>query len=146
MKSIMFVCLGNICRSPIAEGCAKKIVKENSLDIKIDSSGTSNWHTGEAPCDNSIKVCQMNGVNISGQRASQFKKSDIEKYDLIVALDDKNVTSLKELGALNVVKLGAYGYESEDVPDPYFFDGFEGFDKVYKMINECVTNLLKEEI
>ena len=137
--------MGNICRSPIAEGCAKKLVKENSIEIDIASAGTGSWHVGEAPCENSIKVCKLNNVDISELRAIQFTKKDIGSYDLIVALDDKNIESLKSLGAKNIVKLGDYGYDSKDVPDPYFFDGFDGFDKVFTMIDECVKNLFEEE-
>ena len=146
MKSIMFVCLGNICRSPIAEGCAIKLAEENSIDIDIYSSGTGHWHVGEAPCANSVKVCKLNNVDISKLRASQFDKKEISSYDLIVALDDSNLADLKRLGAKNVVKLGSYGYDSQDVPDPYFFNGFEGFDKVFEMINVCVNNLFEKEI
>ena len=145
MKSIIFVCLGNICRSPIAQGCATKLAKLNHIDININSSGTGDWHIGEAPCANSVKICKQNGVNISHFRASQFTKNDIHSYDIIVALDQSNVESLKSLGVKNVVKLGDYGYDSQDVPDPYFFDGFEGFDKVFKMIDECVINLFEKE-
>ena len=145
-KSIMFVCLGNICRSPIAEGCMKKKVEERKLDIHVESSGTGSWHIGEAPCPHSVKVCKNNGVSISMLRASQFTKDDIGKHDLVVALDESNVENLKKLGVSNVVKLGAYGYDSQDVPDPYFFDGFEGFDKVFEMIDTCVDELLKKEM
>lgn len=77
MKSIIFVCLGNICRSPIAEGCAKKLAIKNNLEIRIESAGTGSWHIGELPCDNSIKVCQSNDVDISTLKASQFTKKDI---------------------------------------------------------------------
>jgi protein-tyrosine phosphatase len=145
MKSIIFVCLGNICRSPIAQGCAMKLAQEKSLNIKVDSSGTSSWHVGEAPCANSIKVCHANGVDISIFRASQFTIKDIEEYNLIVALDDSNFRDLKALGATNIVKLGDYGYNSQDVPDPYFFGGYDGFDKVFTMIDECVKNLFEKE-
>ena len=145
MRSLMFVCLGNICRSPLAEGCAKKIAFENKLDIKISSSGTGNWHVGEAPCENSIEVAKQNGVDISMLRATQFSKKDIDENTLVIALDDSNVKSLKSIGVKNLVKLGEYGYKGEDVPDPYFFNGFEGFDKVFEMINTCVKNIFKEE-
>ena len=145
MKSITFVCLGNICRSPIAQGCATKLALENSLDIKVDSSGTSHWHVGEIPCANSIKVCQTNAIDISMLRASQFNKKDIDSYDHIVALDDNNFKDLKALGAKNLVKLGDYGYDSQDVPDPYFFGTYEGFDKVFTMIDTCVKNLFEKE-
>ena len=144
MKSIIFVCLGNICRSPIADGVAKKYAQENRLTLEIDSAGTGNWHVGEAPCKNSIKVAKRHGVDISTLRARQVSKNDLESFDLIVALDDSNYRDLKALGAKNLVKLGRYGYNDEDVPDPYFFNGFDGFEEVYKMIDTCVSNLLQE--
>lgn len=143
MKSIIFVCLGNICRSPIAQGIATKIIKENSLDIEVDSAGTGSWHVGENPCPNSVKVAQNNGVDISQLISRQVKKEDFDKFDLVVALDEQNYSDLKSIGAKNLVKLGDYGYDGVDVPDPYFFDGFEGFNEVYKMCEECVENLLK---
>lgn len=144
-KSIIFVCLGNICRSPIAQGVAQKYIKEKNLDIKIASAGTGDWHIGEAPCEHSIKVAAMNDVDISKQKAQKVQKSDFSNYDLVVGLDDSNVENLKKLGATNVLKLGNYGFEGDDVPDPYFFDGFEGFDKVYEMIEICVKNLINEK-
>lgn len=145
MRSIMFVCLGNICRSPIAEGCAKKLVQAKGLEMKISSSGTGNWHIGETPCDNSIKVCKLQGIDIATYKATQFRLNDVDENTLIVALDQSNVESLQAMGAKNIVKLGVYGYDSQDVPDPYFFNGFEGFDKVFTMIDECVQNLFEKE-
>ena len=135
IKSILFVCLGNICRSPIAEGVAKRYIQEKNLDLIIDSAGTGSWHVGEAPCENSIKVAHLNGVDISKQRARQVTKDDLKKYDLIVGLDNSNISNLRNLGCKNPLKLGDFGYEGKDVPDPYFFDGFEGFDKVFEMID-----------
>ena len=131
IKSILFVCLGNICRSPIAEGVAKRYIQEKNLDLIIDSAGTGSWHVGEAPCENSIKVAHLNGVDISKQRARQVTKDDFKKYDVIVGLDNSNISNLRNLGCKNPLKLGDFGYEGKDVPDPYFFDGFEGFDKVF---------------
>ncbi|WP_417326761.1 low molecular weight protein-tyrosine-phosphatase [Halarcobacter sp.] len=141
-KSIIFVCLGNICRSPLAEGAAKQYIKDKGLDIYIESAGTGSWHIGEPPCENSIKVAHQNGLDISQQRARQVKTEDFEKFDYIIGLDDSNVQNLKNLGCKNVLKLGDYGYDGEDVPDPYFFDGFEGFDKVFSMINTCTKNFI----
>ena len=146
MKSVIFVCLGNICRSPIADGIANKIVKENSLDIVVDSAGTGDWHVGEAPCDNSVKVASNNGIDIASLRARQVTKKDFEKFDVVVALDESNYNNLKSMGAKNIVKLGSFGYDNEDVPDPYFFNGFEGFKEVYKMIDICVNNMFKDKI
>lgn len=146
IKSIIFVCLGNICRSPLAEGIAKKYIEEKQLEIEIYSGGTGSWHVGEAPCENSIKVAKQNGIDISKQRAFQVHSKDLNNYDLIVGLDSSNISNLKKLGAKNILKLGDFGFNGEDVPDPYFFDGFEGFDKVYEMIEICVKNLIDEKI
>ncbi|QOP46325.1 low molecular weight protein-tyrosine-phosphatase [Sulfurimonas paralvinellae] len=143
MQSVLFVCLGNICRSPLAEAIAKKISQERGLNILIDSAGTGDWHIGEAPCVDSIKVAKMHGVDISSLRARQVSKKDLEIFELMVALDEKNYADLKAMGANNIVKLGNYGYDGADIPDPYFFNGFEGFDKVYEMIEVCVNNLFK---
>ena len=144
MKSVLFVCLGNICRSPLAEGIAREYVKNNNLDIIIDSCGTGSWHVGEAPCDNSIKIANINGVDISHQRARQITKDDLEKFEKIIVLDDSNHRDLLNMGCPKdkLSKLGFYGYNNEDVPDPYFFNGFEGFEKVYEMIDICVKELI----
>ncbi|MGA9046734.1 low molecular weight protein-tyrosine-phosphatase [Sulfuricurvum sp.] len=142
MKSILFVCLGNICRSPIAEGVARKLIEEGGHKITVDSAGTGSWHVGETPCKHSVTVAQNHDVDISALRARQVKKGDFSAFDLIVALDSSNYRDLKALGCQNLVKLGDYGHEGADVPDPYFFDGFEGFEHVYTMIESCVKELL----
>jgi protein-tyrosine phosphatase len=141
-NSIIFVCLGNICRSPLADGIARKYADEKGLQIEIDSAGTGDWHVGENPCPNSIKVAKNNGIDISYLVSRQVQKKDFELFDIVVALDDNNLKDLRAMGAENVVKLGDFGYNGADVPDPYFFNGFEGFDKVYDMIQTCVINLI----
>ena len=145
VKSILFVCLGNICRSPLAQGIAEQYIKEKHSELVVQSAGTGSWHIGEAPCENSIKVASLNGVDISKQKAQQVKKSDFKNFDLIIGLDDSNISNLKNLGCKNPLKLGDFGFNGEDVPDPYFFDGFEGFDKVFEMIEHCVKNLIDEK-
>ncbi|MFA6629403.1 MAG: low molecular weight protein-tyrosine-phosphatase [Sulfuricurvum sp.] len=144
MKSILFVCLGNICRSPIAEGVARRLIEQEGHGITVDSAGTGSWHIGEAPCRHSITVARNNGVDISSLRARQVHKNDFQKFDLIVALDQSNYNDLQAMGAKNLVKLGEFGCGGADVPDPYFFDGFEGFEQVFSMIVSCVTQLLNE--
>ena len=146
VKSILFVCLGNICRSPLAQGIAEKIIKEEGLDLHVDSAGTGDWHIGESPCEHSIKIATINGIDISGQRGRQVKTEDFEKFDLIVGLDQSNIDNLKKIGAKNLIKLGHFGHNNEDVPDPFFFPGFEGFDKVFTMIEKCVNQLLDEKV
>ncbi|PKI80178.1 protein tyrosine phosphatase [Malaciobacter halophilus] len=145
MKSIIFVCLGNICRSPIAQGVAQEYITKNNLDIKVDSAGTGSWHIGESPCDNSITVAKNNGIDISRQIARQVNLEDFQTFDLVVGLDSRNMQDLKKLGCKEAVKLGDFGFEGQDVPDPFFFEGFEGFDKVYNMIETCVLELIKQK-
>lgn len=146
MRKILFVCLGNICRSPLAEGIAKEYVHRHKLEIEVDSCGTGNYHEGENPCPNSIKIAKMKGIDISSQISRPIAKKDYDYYDKIVALDASNVANLIKMGAPKekLSKLGSYGRKDEDVPDPYFFAGFEGFERVYEMIESCVANLLNE--
>lgn len=144
VDSILFVCLGNICRSPLAEGIAKREAKKRGLDIEIASAGTGDWHVGEAPCENSIAIAKQHGLDISSQRAIQVTKNDLQHYDMIIGLDESNINNIKKLGNCNLSKLGSYGYNNEDVPDPYFFPGYEGFDKVYNMIEDCVVSLFDQ--
>ena len=141
---ILFVCLGNICRSPLAEGIARDIIKKRGLKIIVDSAGTGDYHIGEAPCPNSIKVARENGVDISKLKARQVTKQDFKEFDLIVALDSSNVENLKKMGCQNLVKLGSYGFDGADVPDPYFFDGYSGFEDVYNMIEKSVNILIDD--
>ncbi len=146
MKSIIFVCLGNICRSPIAEGIARKIAAQNSLHVTIASAGTGHWHEGEAPCENSIRVAKEHGIDISMLRARKITQEDIETFDLIIALDEKNYADLQEMGATNLYKLGQFSFNNDDVPDPFFFDEYFGFETVYKMIDQCVEELFRVKI
>jgi len=141
MPKILFVCLGNICRSPLAHGIAQKISQDDNLAWEIDSAGTSNWHEGEAPCDNSIKIAKDNQVDISMQRSRPVKKHDIEIFDFVVAMDRQNKADMEAFGFKNVYLLGDFaGHKGTDVPDPYFFNGFEGFEKIYSMIELCVND------
>ena len=141
MNSVLFVCLGNICRSPLAEGIAKKVADDRGIDVVIDSAGTGDWHIGEPPCAHSIKVAQLHGVDISQLRARKVTTADFEQFDLIVGLDESNIKNLKKMGARNVAKLGDFGYNGEDVPDPYFFNNFDGFESIYYMIESCIYEL-----
>ena len=144
MKSILFVCLGNICRSPLAEGIAKDISKNLGLNLKIDSAGTSNWHEGESPCEQSIKIAKEKGIDISKQRSRPVCREDKE-FDLIVALDTQNRDDLKSMGFENVRLLGEFGgLNGTDIPDPFYFKDFSGFKRVYEMIEKGVQGLFGE--
>lgn len=136
--------MGNICRSPLAEGIAREYGRSRDADIVFDSAGTGNWHVGKTPCENSIRIAAEYGIDISGQRARVVKRDDFKIFDYIIALDSSNVAALKEMGAKRILKLGDFGAEGEDIPDPYFFEGFEGFSHVYTMIERCVHALFAE--
>jgi protein-tyrosine phosphatase len=141
MKSYLFVCLGNICRSPLCEGFAKYYSKKFQLNLTIDSAGTSAYHVGENPCEISQKIASQNQINISQLQSRQVTQEDFFKFDLIVALDNQNLKDLKNMGCKNVVKLGDFGYEGADVPDPYYYQ--DQIDVVWDMIEVCITNLIK---
>lgn len=146
MKKILFVCLGPICRSPLAEGVAQNISEKEGLNLVIDSAGTSNWHEGERPCEHSITIARQNEVDISTQRSRPVTKQDIEHFDYIVAMDAQNKSDLENFGFNNVYKLGDFGgYKGANVPDPYFFNGFKGFEKVFEMVDVCVKDFLQKE-
>jgi protein-tyrosine phosphatase len=145
MKKFLFVCLGNICRSPLAQGIARDYITQNNLDIQVDGAGTGNWHVGNAPFHYAQQIALEKNIDISDLKARQVQINDFEEFDLIVGLDEKNVADLKNLGCTNVVKLGNYIDGNPDIPDPYFFDGYEGFDKVYELIEQCVINLINKE-
>jgi len=147
MKSILFVCLGNICRSPLAHGIAENYVKMLELKVTVDSAGTGDFHIGEHPCKHSQQIADENGLDISKQVARQVIQEDFKKFDIVVGLDDSNLVDLETLGCPThkLKKLGDYGCDGDNIPDPYFFDGFDGFEKVYDMIEICTINLIDKE-
>lgn len=145
MNRILFVCLGNICRSPLAHGVAQHIVNTKNLELFIDSAGTSSWHVGEAPCDHSIKVARQYDIDISKQHSRVITEDDITTFKYVVAMDRQNKEDMEAFGFNNVHLLGDFGdFRGEDVPDPYFFDGFEGFEHVYTMVALCVEDFLEK--
>jgi len=148
VKKILFVCLGNICRSPLAHGITEHLIKNKKLTYQIDSAGTSNWHTGESPCDNSIIIARRHHVDISKQHSRTICKTDITLYDYVVAMDVQNKVDMEAFGFTDVNLLGHFGnFGGKDVPDPYFFTGddvLDGFEKVYTMIETCVEDFIQK--
>lgn len=146
MPSILFVCLGNICRSPLAEGVFRAVLEERGIgDVTIDSAGTGGWHAGEGPDRRSVAVALRHGVDIGGQRARKVRPEDFEIFDLILGMDRANVRDLKALApvaAQDKIQLyldHATGRRG-DVPDPYY-EGDEAFTQVYRMIREASEKL-----
>lgn len=148
MKKILFVCLGNICRSPLAHGIAQNISNNRLLNYEIDSAGTSNWHEGEAPCENSITIAKHHNIDISKQHSRTITDTDINHYSHVIAMDSQNKADMLNFGFKDVYLLGDFGgYNGKDVPDPYFFKGdnvLDGFEKVYTMIETCVEDFLNK--
>ncbi|UOB17696.1 low molecular weight protein-tyrosine-phosphatase [Abyssalbus ytuae] len=147
-RRILMVCLGNICRSPLAEGILKS--KVNSLNILVDSAGTSNYHIGEPPDRRSVEIANKYGIDIANQRGRQFSVKDFDSFDLIFAMDNSNYKSILRLARneedvkkVNLILNLLYPEKNIDVPDPYY-GGVQGFENVYKMLNEACEVLLKK--
>ncbi|MBY8962461.1 low molecular weight phosphotyrosine protein phosphatase [Flavobacterium sp. D11R37] len=154
MVKVLMVCLGNICRSPLAEGILQS--KLPSDTFFVDSAGTGNWHVGQQPDKRSIATAKNRGLDISCQKARQFRVSDFEEFDHIYVMDASNYSNVVKLAPNEDAKAKVrlmmdvlYPGEGIDVPDPYF-GGDEGFDKVYDMLDEACTlvadNLKKEHL
>lgn len=144
VTSILFVCTGNICRSPLAEFIAKREATKRGLDLKIGSAGTGGWHIGESACKNSIAIAERNGLDISSHRARQLVKDDKLVFDLILIMDRRNAMDIKAYGIKNAVKLGKFGLNGADIPDPYYYKNLDEFQKVYEMIDKAVVAMFDE--
>jgi len=141
------VCLGNICRSPLAQGILEHKVAEKKLDWLVSSSGTSAWHVGEPPDRRSIEVAAENDINIRMQRSQQFHASDFEKYDHILVMDSSNHTNVcalakneSEKRKVKLILNFSQPGKNKQVPDPYYEGGFQ---KVFDMLDEALEEFVK---
>lgn len=148
--SILFVCLGNICRSPLAEGVFRHRAEEAGLGdrFEIDSAGTGGWHVGNPPDPRSAAVAETNGVSLAGQAARRVAPDDFDRFDWIVAMDRANARDLEAIGGsragrARIVLLRDFDPEPGDgeVPDPYY-GGPGGFDEVFAMVDRSCAALL----
>ena len=122
---VLFVCLGNICRSPSAEAVARKVLP----DWQFDSAGTAGWHVGKPPYANMLRTVEAKGFPMGDLRARQFSASDFSAFDLIIAMDADNlrdIEALRPAGNDTPVKLMTAWGEGQDVPDPYYTRDFDG--------------------
>ncbi|GAA4818412.1 low molecular weight protein-tyrosine-phosphatase [Litoribaculum gwangyangense] len=150
MTKILMVCLGNICRSPLAEGILKSKLEKGS--IIVDSAGTANYHFGSAPDKRSINIARKYGLDISNLKARQFQVSDFDTFDFIYVMDESNYNNVTKLARndsdihkINFILNEVYPNQNYDVPDPYY-GGEEGFENIYKMLDEAcdsIANKLK---
>jgi protein-tyrosine phosphatase len=152
--SVLFVCLGNICRSPLAEGVLRAVAEARGLgeDVLIDSAGTGGWHIGSPPDPRSISIAARHGIDITGQKARKVSPADFDRFDLILGMDRSNADDLRALAPASAqgrVHLflefarpadAQRSYGRDEVPDPYH-GGADGFAEVYRMIRDASESL-----
>jgi protein-tyrosine phosphatase len=147
--AMLFVCLGNICRSPLAEAGFRAEAERIGLAVLVDSAGLGGWHAGEAPDPRARATARRHGIDISGYRARKATKDDFRKFDFIVAMDNDNLAGLLRLqpsdsrAALSLMLDHVAGREGQDIPDPYY--GTEAdFEAVWDDVTAGAQGLVRE--
>jgi low molecular weight protein-tyrosine phosphatase len=147
--SILFVCLGNICRSPLAEGAFRAEATRRGLEIEADSAGTGGWHAGEPPDRRAIAAARRGGVDISRLRARKVARADFDRFDHILALDEENLAELEALrpagsrARLSLLLDHVPGREGQAVADPYY-GGDSHFDATWRDVTEAARALARK--
>lgn len=152
-KSVLFVCLGNICRSPIAEAVFLEQLKESGKTDawRVDSAGTGDYHIGEGPDPRTLKTLKRHNITDYKHFARQLKSKDFKEFDYILVMDDENLDDVYSMGSsygtAKVKLLGSYDKDatSDQVQDPYYGKGDEGFERVFKQCWKCCSEFLKSE-
>ncbi len=147
MSKILMVCLGNICRSPLAEGILKS--KVNHLDVEVDSAGTAAYHLGEQPDIRSIEIAKKYSIDLSNQRARQFSINDFNEFDKIYAMDTSNYANIIALARdesdrdkVDLILNESNPKSFESVPDPYY-GGSNGFQDVFQMLDDACNKIVE---
>ncbi|WP_372611770.1 low molecular weight protein-tyrosine-phosphatase [Halomonas sp.] len=147
---VLFVCLGNICRSPTAEGVFRRLLEERGLDdrVQVDSCGIGDWHLGKAPDDRARQAAERRGIDISALRARQLADTDFHRFDYLLAMDHDNLAVLRSRAPQDVVGhlglfLGFAGLDGRAVPDPYY-GGDQGFEEVLDLVEIASRGLLDD--
>lgn len=144
---ILMVCLGNICRSPLAEGIMQSKIDKYGLNWEVASAGTGAYHVGKLPDSRSIQVARQHNIDITYQRAQQFQAADFDYYDFIFAMDSSNFQNINRLAKrekdkekVHLIMNTLSPIRNENVPDPYW--GEFGFEKVYEMLDRATDAIL----
>jgi protein-tyrosine phosphatase len=144
-RSILFVCTGNICRSPTAEGVLKTLCIQAGIDLRIESAGLGDWHVGDPPDERAQHHARSRGYDLSEQRARQIRARDFEEFDLILAMDRGHLRALRDMASPgHRTKIRLFARDC-DVPDPYY-GGADGFERVLDLVEERCRALLEELI
>ncbi len=141
---VLFVCLGNICRSPMAEAVFRHLVNEAGLSGRIDveSAGTGNWHAGQRPHPGTLAILKQHQIEVGGKRARQLTRADLSEFDYVIAMDEENVSDIQTLFSSRVPRLLEFAHHTStlDVPDPYYNGEFE---VVYNLVLAGSQGLLE---
>ncbi len=143
MKKVLFVCTGNICRSPTAEGVLRHLAAEMNIPVEVQSAGTHDYHVGHPPDERALHHAKGRGYDLSAQRARQLRKRDFEQFDLIFAMDRGHLEILHDHCPPQHRKKLRMLLNGHDVPDPYY-GGPEGFEQVLDMVEAACLGLLSE--
>ena len=149
--SVLFVCLGNICRSPTSEGVFRSVAENQNLDFEllVDSAGTAGYHIGHPPDSRAIRAANRRGVDLTNLRARRVTHQDYEKFDYIIGMDRWNYDDLKEMapsdykGRVCLFMEFASGWDNDEIPDPYY-GGPNGFEQVLDMVENASAGLLED--
>jgi protein-tyrosine phosphatase len=149
MVRVLFVCMGNICRSPLAQGVFEDVARREGLDeeIFVDSAGTGNWHAGSPPDERAQRSASLRGLDLSAQRARQISRDDCDNFDYILTMDEENYRMVSSLcrGSAVVRPFLDFATNSpeREVPDPYY-GGPDGFERVLDLVEEASEGLLED--
>lgn len=150
MKRILMVCLGNICRSPMAQGILEHKLRQESIEAEVDSAGTAGYHIGDPPDHRATRKAAEKGIDISVYRGRQFNESDFNQFDLIFAMDNYNYLDIislarddSEKSKVEMILNRLHPGEDMSVPDPYY-GGEEGFENVFKLLDAACDRIIDE--
>lgn len=145
------VCLGNICRSPLAEGVLQSLVESRALDWKVESAGTSNWHEGEPPHHRAIKTAKRHGIDISAQHSRPFVAEDMDRFDHIYVMDSQNYQDVKGIAGklwnpakVDLILNASLPGKNKSVPDPWFENTDKAFEHVYDLLMDSCELIIEQ--